>query len=418
MEIRPQKNSGKCGFCLLRVVTSGCCGNLNLTKEGMEKMGLKEMKVLVVLPLFVILLGLPNTVGAQPPESAWDELLRKYPGLQTDTTVGPLERATLQAITPQQLDDWQTGYDTSEIILPDGTTLDQFIAAAAAASSPLAFYPVTPCTAVNGTFAATNTFDFDVTPEGGDFSSQGGSSTGCGVPTDAEAVILNVKTVGVSGNGRVEVYAQDDSSSSPIENFGAGLKGNNAVPVGLCSSGCTADITLEVASGGAASTRVALQVLGYFKPVSGGGTNIIRVSDSAVLGTVVGYSWSQGWTIINNNGYVVTVDANGVPSLEYPLYNTTDCSGTPLYLGYARNANDTGAIVARPGYVFTIADIGTYYVPQNTTPLNDQTYQKKRNNSANCQSWSHAVNTVLPISANVEATTGVPDGGYGAVMVQ
>ncbi len=136
-----------------------------------------------------------------------------------------------------------------------------------------------------------------------------------------------------------------------------------------------------------------------------------------MLGKVIGFT-NNKWTVLNNNGYIVTVDANGVPQLDSPLYNDGACLGTPLYLGFTRNANATGSTLAAQGYVFTVQDVGTYYVPANTALVDNAAYDRRRNSPTNCQSWVHAVNTVIPILANNENISGVPNGGCRAVRVE
>ena len=158
---------------------------------------------------------------------------------------------------------------------------------------------------------------------------------------------------------------------------------------------------------------------GWEPSTPSGGTNLIRVSDSAVLGKVIGVSFgTKEWTIINNNGFIVHVNADGVPKIESALYNDGSCTTDPLYLQFATNSNATGSIVASQGLVFTIQDIGTYYVAQNTTLIDNAAYNRRRNSPTNCQSQTIPVNTVIPLLINSEAVTGVPDGGYGPVTIQ
>lgn len=153
--------------------------------------------------------------------------------------------------------------------------------------------------------------------------------------------------------------------------------------------------------------------------IDGLGTKLIRVSDSAVLGKVIGVSFgTKEWTVINNNGFLMHINADGVPKSESALYNDGACAATPLYLQYVANSNASGSIVAAQGMVFTIADVGTYYVPKNTTLIDNAIYNKRRNSPTNCQTLTQPINTVIPILVNSEVITGVPEGGYGPVTVQ
>ena len=206
-------------------------------------------------------------------------------------------------------------------------------------------------------------------------------------------------TIGIEGGNSqvVDLSGLQDGTGTDDQNIsGSALNGT--------------ELTIGIESGNSETVDLA--------PLQDGpGTRLIRVADSAVLGKVIGFN-NNNWTIINNNGYLVHVDADGVPELDYALYNDGACAGTPLYLGFARNANATGSTLAAQGYVFTIEGVGTYYVAQGTNLIDNATYDRRRNSPTNCQSWSHATNTVMDILVNSEAVTGVPDGGYGAVRVE
>ncbi len=208
-------------------------------------------------------------------------------------------------------------------------------------------------------------------------------------------------TVGIeNGNSQdVDLVALQDGTGTDDQNIsGSGLSGT--------------ELTIGIENGNSQTVDLApLQ--------QGAGTKLIRVSDSQVLGTIIGVSFgTRQWTIINNNGFIVNVDADGVPKIESALYNDGSCTTTPLYLQFAANTNATGSIAASQGMVFTVEGVGTYYVAQNTALINDATYDRRRNSPTNCQTLNQPVNTVIPILANSEAVTGVPDGGYGPVAIQ
>ena len=209
-------------------------------------------------------------------------------------------------------------------------------------------------------------------------------------------------TIGIEGgtNQTVDLGPIQDGTGTDDQNIsGSGLNGTN-LTIGI-EGGSNEVVDLSPLQG------------------SSGGTNLIRVSDSAVLGKVIGVSFgTKEWTIINNNGFIVHVNADGVPKIESALYNDGSCTTDPLYLQFATNSNATGSIVASQGLVFTIQDIGTYYVAQNTTLIDNAAYNRRRNSPTNCQSQTIPVNTVIPLLINSEAVTGVPDGGYGPVTIQ
>jgi hypothetical protein len=148
------------------------------------------------------------------------------------------------------------------------------------------------------------------------------------------------------------------------------------------------------------------------------GFKLVKASDSSEVGRIIGMPTDTSWAIINNNGYLVILGANGVPVIRSVLYNDGACAGTPLYLQHAVNKNDSGSIIAIQGFVFTLEGIGTYYVAKNAGSIDNAAYNRRRNSPTNCQSQSISVNTVVPILANDPAVTGVPNGGYGAVTIQ
>lgn len=66
----------------------------------------------LLLPLLILYLG-PTTAVAGMPETAWQRLVAERPDLAEETTVGPLERAVLEALTPEQHTAFTQGADPS-----------------------------------------------------------------------------------------------------------------------------------------------------------------------------------------------------------------------------------------------------------------------------------------------------------------
>ena len=276
-------------------------------------------------------------------------------------------------------------------------------------SSSNGWQPSTPATVTddqNIEGLSLNNTTLTVGIENGDSQDVDLASLQDGIGTDdqnIEGLSLNntTLTVGIeNGNSQnVDLAALQDGTGTDNQNIsGSALNGTN--------------LTIGIEDGNSQTVDLA--------PIQqGAGTKLIRISDNQVLGTVVGVTLNtREWTIINNNGFIVHVDADGVPKIESALYNDGSCTTTPLYLQFAANKNDSGSISASQGLVFTIEDVGTYYVPKNTTLVDDATYNRRRNSPTNCQTLSQPINTVIPIQANNEAITGVPNGGYGPVTIQ
>ncbi|MEQ1785736.1 MAG: hypothetical protein ABL966_01685 [Acidimicrobiales bacterium] len=138
------------------------------------------------------------------------------------------------------------------------------------------FVPVTPCRAVDtrsagGKLAANTSRGFDIF--GTNLSAQGGSASGCGVPTFADTVAFNLISVEPGGTGYLRGSPQNLAILSPtaptatLLSFASGPPRSNEVPLGMCQPG-----GLFACSGGdeiriwafTASTHVVIDVVGYY----------------------------------------------------------------------------------------------------------------------------------------------------------
>src|SRR5262245_45898463 len=150
-----------------------------------------------------------------------------------------------------------------------------------ASSSDMVFTPVTPCRLVDtrlggGAIAANSQRNFLVTAA--NLASQGGSATGCGVPTDATAAVVNFTVVTPAGPGNLRAYATaNPQPAAPLAatmTFGAvaGLDAlSNGTVVPLCDRATTTcpvggEMRIQLSGSGA---HVVADVLGYFHPGSG-----------------------------------------------------------------------------------------------------------------------------------------------------
>jgi hypothetical protein len=136
----------------------------------------------------------------------------------------------------------------------------------------LVYTPVTPCRIIDtrlagGPIAGGTTRSFRVT--GGDLSSQGGSPTGCGIPSGAAtAAVVNFIAVNPAGPGdlRITPFGTPMPTAS-ILNYAAvtGLNIANGPTVAICDlavAPCSSDFTIQ-ADG--AATQVVADVQGYFR---------------------------------------------------------------------------------------------------------------------------------------------------------
>jgi hypothetical protein len=143
-------------------------------------------------------------------------------------------------------------------------------------ASRLMFYPLTPCRVVDTRSTATPSLAsgvpvaFTVNSGGPTFNygSQGGSTTGCGVPSDAQAVFFNFVSVGAAGSGFLQAWAFGSliptASTLNYANV-AGLNIANGIVLPVCNpaaTSCSKDLNVQANQ---SSTQLVVDVVGYFK---------------------------------------------------------------------------------------------------------------------------------------------------------
>jgi hypothetical protein len=194
----------------------------------------------------------------------------------------------------------------------------------------LVYTPVTPCRIIDtrlagGPIPAGTTRDFLVT--GTDYSAQGGSATGCGVPFGpTTAVMVNFVAAKPAGGGNVRVTPFGKPIPlAAILNFTTGVTLGNGLAVATCdpsSTTCTSDITIQVDKN---ATDLVADVQGYFSSVKGvltGAQAPLEVSGANVRlstsGCAAGYVWKY-----NGSAWACSPDIDT---------NTTYAAGTGLSL--------------------------------------------------------------------------------------
>jgi hypothetical protein len=179
-----------------------------------------------------------------------------------------LQRQVVEALTPQQAEAFANGADPATILVADGTTLEQFLAEAAAANgAQLAYTPIDPCPLVRTTSAAAGGLAAGESRgfrARGNLAAQGGAATGCGIPTDAQALAVVVRATGRGkGGGSLRVWpAADPEPDLVLTDFGPAV----STLLELChGKPCAADFQARVI-GARANLRV--DVVGYFAPLA------------------------------------------------------------------------------------------------------------------------------------------------------
>lgn len=193
-----------------------------------------------------------------------------------------------------------------------------------AATSDLVYTPVTPCRILDtrvagGAIAGNLSRDFNaLVGGGGNFSSQGGSATDCGVVSAGQAaVVINVTAVTPAAGGYATVYPF--GATRPLAasvNYAAGAIVNNTVVTKLPNPLTTKDFTIYTL----VTSDYVADIVGYYAPpaataldcatVSSAPTNVnagtyvsLPVINCAATYTPVGLSISAGENILVADSY-------------------------------------------------------------------------------------------------------------------
>jgi len=155
-------------------------------------------------------------------------------------------------------------------LVPGGVRPQVLTKVLGSGAADLVYTPVTPCRILDtrvagGTLAAGFTRDFNaVVGSGGNFSSQGGSATDCGVVAAGQAaVVINLTAVtpNLAGYATAYPFGTTRPLASSV-NYTAGAIVNNSIVVKLPTPLTTKDFTIYTF---AASDFVA-DIVGYYSP--------------------------------------------------------------------------------------------------------------------------------------------------------
>jgi hypothetical protein len=230
----------------------------------------------------------------------------------------------------------------------------------------LVYTPLTPCRIVDtrldgGPIGAGTTRSFLVT--GTDYSAQGGSAAGCGVPYGpTTAAAINFVAVDPTGLGNLQLTPYGSAlPTASIINYRAGANLANGLVVAICnpsSATCTSDVTIKA---NVSATGLVADVQGYFRRVATGGVGTALLADSAVTAPKI----SSGVVVRSLNSQTDSVTLAGSNGL-----GVTQASGTVTVTSNAAAANTPSAIVARDGSgnfsAGTITVAGNLMLPSTT----------------------------------------------------
>jgi len=142
------------------------------------------------------------------------------------------------------------------------------------AAGPDQIFTIAPCRAVDtriagGPIPSSSSRSFNVV---GTLANQGGQST-CGIPSNAQAVFLNIVAVSPSAAGYLTVYPYPGPlPATSTLNFGAGQNLANGALSPICDSSTTTCSSDLIVSMGGASANIVIDITGYIA-ASSSGTN-------------------------------------------------------------------------------------------------------------------------------------------------
>ena len=149
-------------------------------------------------------------------------------------------------------------------------------------AADLVFTPITPCrivdTRVAGGRIATNiTRDLDASNVGGNFTSQGGSNTNCGIPANPAALALSVTGLSTTSTGylRVVPFTGTSAQGSPVPLNAINTTVTNDIIV-PASQGATQELKIF----STANTHYAAFVTGYFMAPQATALNCVNAYDA------------------------------------------------------------------------------------------------------------------------------------------
>ncbi len=181
------------------------------------------------------------------------------------------------------------------------------------------------------------------------FAAQGGSTSGCGVPSGASAVEVSVSSVAPTGaSGFLRVFPAGSSVSATFVSYTAGRGITNTGTVGL-NTAVTNDLGVSNAGG---STHVVIDIQGYFAP-SGGASYVplaspCRVVDTRGGGGVLARSGSRAFQVAGTGSVFASQGGtsggcgvpDGVPGVEATVSVVAPTGAN----GFVRVAPNNGSV--------------------------------------------------------------------------
>jgi hypothetical protein len=150
--------------------------------------------------------------------------------------------------------------------------LASLTASAVFAQDPdLTYHTVTPCLVLDtrvagGAFAANETRTYNIVGTAS-LASQGGSTTGCGIPgfsnsiPQVQAVAVNVVVITPGGAGHLQAYPADITTSTSVINYSAGVTIANTTHMAVAQTSGVGDFKVKA---NVSTAHVLVSVVGYY----------------------------------------------------------------------------------------------------------------------------------------------------------
>lgn len=219
-----------------------------------------------------------GATGGPVEPNAWDEMVEREP-LDVLEAFSQAERRALNAMSPEEANRLVDGLGTAGLVRGDDRQR-------LPASLSWRFVPLDPCRIAdtrraNGAFFDGEIRTFVVRGEGTDYSPQGGTALGCGIPglteggvslsNVARAVLVNLKVIDPTGVGGLKAWSSSDPQPLPIaddyRNLERPLRFNKLMVVPMCDeAGIDPCLFGDIKAKLTRSAHLAIDVYGYFLP--------------------------------------------------------------------------------------------------------------------------------------------------------
>jgi trimeric autotransporter adhesin len=185
-------------------------------------------------------------------------------------------------------------------------------------AQPLQYFAVAPCRIVDTRFTPGNSSPLIANTvrafraTGSNFSSQGGTTGSCGIPSGATSVFFNFTVTQSQAGGFLTAYPYNPNNSTPPNsstiNYGPistvpALANGIAIPI--CNStttSCSNDFYISTAQG---TTNLVVDVVGYYAPDNGNTNTALGsralANNTSTSNTAIGFTSLQNNTTGNGN---------------------------------------------------------------------------------------------------------------------